>query len=122
MGKKVTCLGMWLASAILWIRVVTVHSADDAMAVKMSKRDPVDTIATYDNHSRQKTTESGKCTSINDAPAKQLVALPGIGPVIAQRIIEYRTNNGPFASIREIDRVKGIGPATLRKLEGLLCL
>ena len=55
---------------------------------------------------------------INSATADQLQLLPSIGPKLAERIINYRTANGPFASINELDLVSGIGPKTIAKLTG----
>jgi competence protein ComEA len=49
---------------------------------------------------------------INHATLIQLQTLPKIGPVLAQRIIDFRDVNGPFKSIDEIKSVKGIGPKT----------
>jgi competence protein ComEA len=57
---------------------------------------------------------------INSASAAELETLPGIGPTYAQRIVEYREQNGPFAAIEEVQEVKGIGPSTFEKLEGLI--
>jgi len=57
-----------------------------------------------------------KKVNINTAGLEKLVKLPGIGPVKAQAIIEYRENIGKFESINEITKVKGIGEATLAKL------
>ena len=51
--------------------------------------------------------------NINTASADALTQLPGIGPVLAERIVEYRTKNGPFKSIQELTEVKGIGEKTL---------
>ena len=53
---------------------------------------------------------------VNVATATELVALPGVGPVMAQRILEYRAAHGPFGSLQELRRVKGIGPRTCERL------
>jgi competence protein ComEA len=52
---------------------------------------------------------------INYASAEELEALPGIGPTLAMRIVEYREQNGPFQAIEDIINVSGIGPATFEK-------
>lgn len=54
--------------------------------------------------------------NINSASEAELEKLSGIGPVKAKAIVEERKKNGPFNSIEEIKRVKGIGDATLNKL------
>jgi competence protein ComEA len=58
--------------------------------------------------------------NLNSASAQELEALPAIGPVTAQAIVDYRTANGPFRSVEEIAKVKGIGAATLEKLKPLV--
>ncbi|MBI3942625.1 MAG: ComEA family DNA-binding protein [Chloroflexi bacterium] len=55
--------------------------------------------------------------NLNTATASELDSLPGIGPAIAQRIIDYRTKNGPFKSIEEIKQVSGIGDAIFENLK-----
>ena len=53
---------------------------------------------------------------INSATASELVALPRIGPALAERIVDDRESRGPFTSIDALDRVPGIGPRTIELL------
>jgi competence protein ComEA len=57
---------------------------------------------------------------LNSATAEQLDALPGIGPVTAQKIVEYRQEHGPFTSVDDLDAIPGIGPARIENLRGLV--
>jgi len=52
------------------------------------------------------------------APQEVIEALPRIGPVLARRIIEDRQTNGPFGSLDGFQRVRGVGPALAKQLEG----
>lgn len=63
---------------------------------------------------------SGGKVNINTADAATLETLPGIGPAIAQRIIDYRQANGPFAKIEDIKDVSGIGDGILSKIQDLI--
>jgi len=57
---------------------------------------------------------------LNSATLEQLEALPGIGPVTAQKILDYRQQHGAFHSVAELEGVPGIGPAHLAQLKGLV--
>lgn len=59
--------------------------------------------------------------NINAASATELEQLPGIGAVLAARIVADRQANGPFANVQALDRVEGIGPATCERLAPLIC-
>ena len=58
--------------------------------------------------------------NLNSATVADLDGLPGIGPVLAQRIIDYRDQQGPFASVDQLDDVPGIGPAIFAQLTKLV--
>ncbi len=58
--------------------------------------------------------------NVNTASATELEALPGIGEVLAATIVQYRTENGPFASVDQLEDVSGIGPATLEDIRDLV--
>ena len=59
----------------------------------------------------------GAVLDLNTATAAQLDELPGIGPVLAQRIVDWRTENGRFASVDQLREVSGIGESTFAKLK-----
>lgn len=54
---------------------------------------------------------------INSAGAEALERLPGVGPALAGRIVEYRAAHGPFGAAQELLRIEGIGPRTFGLLE-----
>ena len=64
--------------------------------------------------------ESSQLININRAEAWLLESLPGIGPVKAQAIVEYRQQNGPFRNIQELMKVEGIGESTFEKIRHLI--
>ena len=55
--------------------------------------------------------------NINTAVKQELMALPKIGPITAERIIRFRDDFGPFQSIDDLAKIKGIGPKTLERLK-----
>src|SRR5262249_32261147 len=58
--------------------------------------------------------------SLSSATIEDLDQLPGIGPVTAQTIVDYRTAHGPFASVDDLDAVPGIGPTRIEQLRELV--
>src|SRR3989338_7348606 len=65
---------------------------------------------------------AARIVSLNTATATELERLPGIGPTLAARIVSYREQHGPFASVEALDRVEGIGPSLLGQLHEYLRL
>ena len=61
-------------------------------------------------------TSSDGLININMASATEFETLSGIGEVLAGAIVDYRTENGPFASVDDLESVSGIGPATLEEI------
>lgn len=57
---------------------------------------------------------------LNTATAAELDALPGIGPALAERILQWRETNGPFGTVDDLDAVSGIGPTTMERLRELV--
>ena len=51
---------------------------------------------------------------------RRFMAIPGVGPVRAQAIVDYRAKNGPFKSVDDLEKVTGIGPATMKEIRGEL--
>lgn len=92
----------------------------------------IDKIAiSYDNsikgsdtqnfHTTEPVVSTQRLININRATASELTSLPGIGPAIAQNIIQYRENNGAFRSLQDIDNVPRIGQVTLEKIKDYIC-
>ena len=63
---------------------------------------------------------AGSKVSLGIATIEQLDELPGIGPVTAQKIVDWRASNGPFRSVEDLDDVPGIGPARIEQLRELV--
>ena len=73
----------------------------------------------------QGSTDSGTAggkVNINTATSDELQTLKGVGPALAQRIIDDRTANGPYKAIEDLKRVSGIGDKTFANLSGGICV
>ncbi len=71
---------------------------------------------------RAKETEKEDLININESSPAELKDLPGIGEVLAERIVEYREIHGSFSSYEEIKKVRGIGPGTLERIKDFIVL
>jgi competence protein ComEA len=60
----------------------------------------------------------GPLVDLNTATVAELDSLPGVGPVLAQRIVDYRTQHGPFATVDQLREVDGIGESRFGELRG----
>lgn len=58
-----------------------------------------------------------KIVNINQDPVEKIITLPGIGPALAERIVEYRQVHGSYKKIEELLNVPGIGPKKLEKIK-----
>jgi competence protein ComEA len=63
---------------------------------------------------------AGGRVNLNTATMAQLEALPGVGPVLAQRIVDFRTRHGPFRSVADLRQVDGVGDARYTQLKDLV--
>ncbi|GAB5518462.1 MAG: hypothetical protein RhofKO_07130 [Rhodothermales bacterium] len=88
-------------------------TADDAAAAA-----PVAEAPQAKPKARKAPAPSGS-VNVNTGSLAELDRLPGVGPAIAQRIIDYREAHGAFASVSALQRVRGIGPKTLAKFEAM---
>ena len=66
------------------------------------------------------TGSTGALVNINTADATALEALPGIGEVLSQAIVDYRTQNGPFATVDDLENVSGIGPSIMEDVRDIV--
>ena len=94
-----------------------------APAVFLGKPDLI--AVPNEEHSQSQTTETlapstPELLNINTASAEELQTLPNIGVQMAQRIVNYREQYGEFASVEDLQKVKGIGAKTLEKLRPLV--
>lgn len=71
---------------------------------------------------RETVFEEPSTVNINTATSEQLQTLPSVGPILAERIIEYRNEHGPFESVGELIKVPGIGEKKLETIWDLVTI
>ena len=121
------CLGFGVARWTQHTDGVTVRTARTIPAqtesalpsISLSERKPPGRTAAPTEAATQPPTEPGPL-DLNRATAQELTTLPGIGEVLAQRIVDYREAHGSFQSVEELIAVEGIGEGKLEKLRELV--
>lgn len=96
----------------------------DGMQIQVDSRTPVNNSSESINNANSNNSNdnsSSNLININTATKEELDTLPGIGPVTAQKIIDYRQEHGNFSSIEDIKNVKGIGEAKFSKMQDKIC-
>ena len=126
-------LGLGTGS-LLWILVVVRINAalavpvmlPDAVADTLDRIEELDSVAPMEEMPVAPSTVSSPvppaaCCNVNRADLLQLQQLPGIGPVLAQAIIDHRHRNGDYALAEDLLKVKGIGTSRLTKIRNQIC-
>ena len=113
------CLGFGVARWTQHTDGVTVRTARTIPAQTESALPSVPAASAPTEKSTAAPTEAGPL-DLNRATAQELTTLPGIGEVLAQRIVDYREAHGSFQSVEELIAVEGIGEGKLEKLRELV--
>lgn len=116
----------WLKIALAVIVFVAIASAGTVIEKFERDRFVVETVTDKAEIDGAQANSSGVRAdgriNINTAPAEELVMLDGIGEKLAQRIIDYRTENGSFSVIEELALVKGISSKTVDRIRDKICV
>lgn len=91
------------AAAFGVISMVAIHAAPVLASAAPGAQQPASPAA-------------AKTIDINQAGEEELTVIPGIGPAMAKRIVDFRQQNGPFRQVEDLMKVKGIGEKSLEKL------
>ncbi len=122
-----TAVFILLCAAVLISRVFTGPSVETAQSTvftpeesdKPDERERLDAILGIET--TKDMPDTGGRLNINTAAAEELQELPGIGPVLAERIVRYRETNGPFADVSHLRDVTGIGDGVYGRIADLIC-
>lgn len=109
---------IFIVSLIILIGSILSHINNTQLGKKISTLTPIKSISNtpFDKPSCQKP------INIKTASISQLTQIPGIGPAIAQRIIQYRIENKNFTDLADIKKIKGIGDKKFKKIEKFITL
>lgn len=101
---------LWLMLAIFAVGLVLMSGI---FIGRITSGDRVQVEKNNDSSVKQ---EAPALLDINSATIEELTDLPGIGESLAQRIVDYREQNGPFQAVEELLNVSGIGEAKLNRI------
>lgn len=93
---------------------------DGSKIIVPSRMKGIEDRSIIDSNQSSETSRSSDKININTASAKELEELPGIGNVLAERIVSFRETNGPFKSIEDIKKVSGIGEKKFESIKDLI--
>lgn len=88
------------------------HSPSQAKSVKSNRTKPVLTTQIA-----SKKSTAPKVVNLNSANQEELESIPGVGPTLAKNILDYRSENGPFKSVEDLQEVSGIGEKKFAKMK-----
>ena len=105
-------------------QAVSPSETTDVPVVSSSAAEAVDTAAPRSSPAETTAPAAAEpeLVNINTATLEQLDSLPGIGPVIAQRILDYREQHGPFTSLSQLTLIEGIGEKRLTAIIDLITI
>lgn len=119
-------IGVALLFLILLVSGVILITGEQKPTVEFKQNQPTSSTTAIINSQSSSSTASTTPTkgklNINKASVEELDTLPGIGAVIAGRIIDYRNKNGSFKTLTELKEVSGIGDAKYEKVKDLISI
>ncbi len=105
------------------MKVTVPHKGQTVAGESFVSNDAPSVSATHHRRSHGRSSRSsahklaeGQTLDVNTASAEELVQLPGVGPSLAQRIVDYRQQNGPFQTVDDLQNVPGIGPSKFDRM------
>ncbi|MFP4162910.1 MAG: ComEA family DNA-binding protein [Chitinispirillaceae bacterium] len=89
--------------------------------VSEGKRDDSMQSSLEENENEEKVESDTSCININCADAQKLKKIKGVGPVLVEKIMQYRLKQGEFRTKHDLQKVKGIGPVKMEKISQQIC-
>lgn len=118
------CLGFFLGRNTVPQTITTETERPQTQTAALPAAQPEEQTAQPEQPEQSEQAEepvqSGQPVNINTASAEMLDTLPGIGPVLAQRIVDWRAQYGAFSSVEQLTDVPGIGEAKLEKIRAMI--